>query len=46
MGHLETIRQVLVIKVFSCFLQRDDVPFHRIVLFDGSFSASGPGFQL
>ena len=36
-SHIETIRQVLVIKVFNCFLQRDDVPLPRNVHFDGSF---------
>ena len=37
MSHIETVRQVLVIKVFKCFLQRDGVPLPRTVLFDGSF---------
>ena len=37
MSHTETVRQVLVIKVFKCVLQRDDVPLPRNVLFDGSF---------
>ena len=41
MGHIETIRQELAIKVLYCLLWRDDVPFPRSVLLDGSFSASG-----
>ena len=45
-SHIETIRQILVIKVFNCFL-RDDVPFSRNVFFDGSFfSASRSWFPI
>ena len=29
----ETIRQELVVKIFDCFLQGDDVPLPRNVLF-------------
>ena len=36
-SHLETIRQVLVSKVFNCLLQGDDVPRLRNVPFDGFF---------
>ena len=43
--HMDTIREVLVIKVLSCLLQSDDVT--RNVLLDGCFfSASGSGFHL
>ena len=42
MDHKEAIRQVVEIKVFKRFLQSDDVPFPRNVLFDGFFfSTSG-----
>ena len=38
MCHVEAIRQELVIQVFNCFLQDDDVPIHRNVFFGNSFS--------
>ena len=42
MGHKETIRPVLVIKVPNCLLQSGDVTFPGNVLLDGSFfSTSG-----
>ena len=42
MFHIEPIHQVLLVKIFNCFLQDDDVPLHRNVLLDSSFfSASG-----
>ena len=31
------IRQELVLRVFNCFLQGDDVSFHRFLPFDSSF---------
>ena len=37
MGHIEMICQELVLKVNSCLLQCDDVPFPRNVLLDGTF---------
>ena len=40
MGHMETIRNVLVSKVFNCFLHRHDVTFHLTVLLEGFFSSS------
>ena len=47
MGHIEMIRQELVLKVLSCLLQCDDVPFPHNVLLDGSFfSASGSWIPL
>ena len=35
--HVEAIRQELVLEVFNCFLQGDDVPLHRDTFFDSSF---------
>ena len=37
MFHVEAIRQEFVLEVLNFFLQRDDVPFLRNMLFDGSF---------
>ena len=39
--HVEAIRQELVLEVLNCFLEGNDVPLLRIVLFDcSSFSTS------
>ena len=41
-GHVEPVREKLVVNMFNCFWKRDDVPFSRNLLFDGSFpSTSG-----
>ena len=37
MCHMETICQELVVQIFNGFLQGDDVPLRRNVLFDSSF---------
>ena len=38
--HVEAIRQELVLEVFNCFLQGDDVPLPRNMFFDSSFSST------
>ena len=41
-GHVEPVREKLMVDILNCFLQRDDVPFPRNLLLDGSFpSTSG-----
>ena len=41
--HVEAIRQELVLEVFNCFLQGNDVPLSRNMFFDSScFSTSRP----
>ena len=41
-GHVEPVREKLVVNILNCFLQRDDVPFLGNLLLDGSFpSTSG-----
>ena len=35
--HVEAIRQELVLEVFNCFLQGNDVPLLRDMFFDSSF---------
>ena len=40
MCHIEPIRQVLVVKIFNCSLQGDDMPLPCNVFFDGSSCAS------
>ena len=40
MCHIEPIRQVLVVKIFNCFLQGDDVPLSTVFLDGSFFSAS------
>ena len=37
MGYVEMVREALVMKVFDCFLQRNDVPFACKVLFNRSW---------
>ena len=41
-GHVEPVREKLVVNILNCFLQRDDVPFPRNLLLDGSFPST-PG---
>ena len=42
MGYVETIREKLLVNILNRFLQREDVPFPRNLLHDGSFpSTSG-----
>ena len=42
--HVEAIRQELVVQIFNCFLQGDDVPLHRNVFFDSSFFSASRSF--
>ena len=39
-GNVKVIREALVLEVIDCLLERNHVPFHRNVLFSGTFSAS------
>ena len=39
-GNVKVIREALVLEVLNRFLERNHVPFHRNVFFDGTFSAS------
>ena len=44
MGHVELIREKLVVNIRSCFLQRDDMPLACDLLLEGIFfSALEPG---
>ena len=47
MGHVEAIREKLVVNVVRRFLQGNDMPPSCNLLFEGIlFSPRGPGFQL
>ena len=38
--NMEPVREKLVVNMLNCFLQRDDVPFPRNLLLDGSFRST------
>ena len=47
MGHVEPTNKNVMVDMFRCFLQSDDVPPACDLLLEGIFlSTSGPGFQL
>ena len=46
-GHMKPFMKDVVFNIIRCFLQGNDVSFHRNLVLDIIFfSTSGPGFQL